>query len=227
MNTQHKSAADTFMDLIVAFLAPMFLAVVNGDIHHARAAALETVNAYRAQSKFDLLSVAQLIAFGLAALGSLSLSMADDISLSMTLRLRANAVAANRASEQCRRALAQTRSESAPLPEASPADDFPDEVAIAAGVEQVRQHAADAKARIQPAPSEPAADDEQRRTLWANAMADVAAEVTASLPHLPRAQRRAASMRAAALSSTAHSLLTGDNGQLPPRFKPGHPIQPR
>jgi hypothetical protein len=46
-------------------------------------AAIGTVNAYRARNHADLIAIAQIIAFGPAALGSLSLSMADDISLSM------------------------------------------------------------------------------------------------------------------------------------------------
>ena len=80
--------ADILMTLIAALLAPMFLAVSAGDIGLARAAAIETVNAYRARNHADLIAVAQIVAFGLAALGSLSLSLADDLSLSMALRLR-------------------------------------------------------------------------------------------------------------------------------------------
>jgi hypothetical protein len=93
------------MGLIVALLAPMFLGVTAGDINLARVAAFETVSDYRTQSHADLVAIAQIIAFGLAALGSLSLSMADDISVSMALRLRGNANALNRSAEQNRRAV--------------------------------------------------------------------------------------------------------------------------
>jgi hypothetical protein len=86
----------------------MFLGVTAGDIALARMAALQTIDDYRAQNRADLMAVAQIVACGLAALGSLSLSMADEISLSMTLRLRGNAVALNRSAEQNRRALAKT-----------------------------------------------------------------------------------------------------------------------
>jgi hypothetical protein len=96
------------MNLIVALLAPMFLGVTGGDIDFARMAAVETVNAYRARNRADLIAIAQIIAFGLAALGSLSLSMADDITVSMALRLRGNANACNRSAEQNRRALAKS-----------------------------------------------------------------------------------------------------------------------
>ncbi|MEA2730240.1 MAG: hypothetical protein QOF70_4715 [Acetobacteraceae bacterium] len=96
---------DFLMGLIVALLAPMFLGVTAGDINLARMAAFETVSDYRTQSHADLVAIAQIIAFGLAALGSLSLSMADDISVSMALRLRGNANALNRSAEQNRRAI--------------------------------------------------------------------------------------------------------------------------
>ncbi|MDR3533150.1 MAG: hypothetical protein P4L90_21655, partial [Rhodopila sp.] len=72
--------SDILSNLIVAFLAPMFLGVSAGDIGFARLAAIETVNAYQARNQADLVAIAQIIGFGLAALGSLSLSMADNIS---------------------------------------------------------------------------------------------------------------------------------------------------
>jgi hypothetical protein len=58
------------------------------------------------------------------------------------------------------------------------------------------------------------AETEFRCRAWASAMTDVAREYTAELPHLPPAERRAASMRAAALSGVAHQLLSGE--PLPP-----------
>jgi hypothetical protein len=222
-----KPAAERLMDLIVAFLAPMFLTAANGDITYARAAAVETVNAYRARTCSDLLTIAQIIAFSLAALGSLSLSMADDLSPSMTLRLRANAISANRAAEQCRRALARNPEDSTAQPEPPPNEEFPDAAATAAGAEQVGRHPATPKVpAIQPNPASNAATNEHRDILWANAMASVAAEVAASLPGLPPMERRAASIRFAAMSSVASQLLVGQHDRLPPRFDPGHPHQP-
>jgi hypothetical protein len=73
----------TLLTLIIALLTPMFLGVSSGDLGLARMAAIETVDAYRARHNADLIAVAQIIGFGLAALGSLSLSMAEDISISM------------------------------------------------------------------------------------------------------------------------------------------------
>ncbi|MEA2732013.1 MAG: hypothetical protein QOF70_6488, partial [Acetobacteraceae bacterium] len=63
--------SDFLMQLIVALLAPMFLGIAAGDINLARMAAIETVSAYRTRNHADLIAVAQIIAYGLAALGSL------------------------------------------------------------------------------------------------------------------------------------------------------------
>src|SRR3978361_265937 len=107
--------ADVLMNLIVTLLSPMFLAVCGGDIEYARMAGTETVNGYRTRAHGDLIAIAQIIACGLAALGSLSLSMADDLTISMTLRLRGNANALNRSAEQNRRAVRENhRPDAAP-----------------------------------------------------------------------------------------------------------------
>jgi len=97
--------ADLLMNLIVSLLAPMFLGVAGGDVYLARMAAAEAVNGYQTRNIVNLIAIAQIIACGLAALGSLSLSMTDDLTLPMTLRLRGNANALNRSAEQNRRAI--------------------------------------------------------------------------------------------------------------------------
>jgi hypothetical protein len=56
--------------------------------------------------------------------------------------------------------------------------------------------------------------ERQRQSMWAAAMTDVAREYTASLPHLPPTERKAASMRIAALSRCADALASGN---VPPR----------
>ena len=108
---------DVLLHLIVLLLAPLFLEAGGGDVNFARLAALETVGAYRARNNADLIAIAQIIAYGLASLGSLGLSMADDLSLSMILRLRGNANALNRSAEQNRRALRQPLREPDNLPQ--------------------------------------------------------------------------------------------------------------
>lgn len=229
--------ADILMHLIAALLAPMFLTAAGGDIAFARMAATQTVNAYRTRNDADLITVAQIIAFGLAALGSVSLSMADDISLSMTLRLRGNAIALDRSVERNRRALkgptggdkiphrAVTAAEPEPPPPATEpllpiAEPAPLLTAAAA-----QELAAEAEGRLldaeRPAagpsipPPAPAArlaltpEQKRHQEMWAIAMVKEASELTASLANLPPTERNMTSIRAAALSSTAHHLLTG------------------
>jgi hypothetical protein len=211
--------------LITVLLAPMFLGVCCGDIGLARRAAVETVNAYRARNHADLIAVAQIIGFGLAALGSLSLSMADDVSVSMPLRLRGNANACNRAAEQNRRALAKSQA-SAPLPaQHQPADqsEIPSEdtpsprpdVFLPAAAEHLL--AAESRARLEqtlpvPPPAQPTTrtpTEKRHQQMWAIAMAKEASEITANLPNLPPAERQEAAIRAGLLSSTAHDLVYG------------------
>jgi hypothetical protein len=194
------------VSLIVTLLAPMFLGVTAGDVALARLAAMQTINDYRAQNHADLIAVAQIIACGLAALGSLSLSMADEISLSMTLRLRGNAVALNRSAEQNRRALANSHGptpyQPALEPEAPitvPEYDIPSEAELFL--------TATAPPEQPPAPSTPT--EKRLQQMWAIAMVNEASELTASIPTLPPEEQKNASIRAAALGSTANHLLYG------------------
>lgn len=214
--------ANILLTLVVALLAPMFLGVCGGDIAFARAAALETVNDYRAQNRAGLLAVALIVAYGLAALGSLSLSMADDIAPSMALRLRGNANALNRSAEQNRQALKRSLADDAdqaPYPGMTETgilalddENFSADVVIA-GVAAAQKLAADARPRTQdkpaPAPAAPTTAEQQSRAMWASAMAQVAGDFTADLATLRPDQRRSASIRAAALTSSASALLSG------------------
>ena len=97
------------MSVVVAVLAPIFLGVTGGDADLARMAAAEAINDLRVRNNMDLIAVAQIITNGLAGADSLCRSMGDDMSLSMTLRLRCNAIGLNRASEQNRRVLREKR----------------------------------------------------------------------------------------------------------------------
>jgi hypothetical protein len=237
---QPHHPTNALMSLIVALLVPTFLGVTAGDIAMARMAAIETINDYRARNNADLIAIAQIIACGLAALGSLSLSMDDEISLSMILRLRGSAVALNRSAEQNRRVLNQPlRDNPTPYhlpmdPETRMADDpgiARAEAFLSAAAAQ--ELAAESEARLQdprqiaaqtPAPAQNATvSDKRHQEMRAIAMVKEASEITASIPHLPPAERPAATIRAAALGSTANELLTGVS---PPR--PGDaPTPPR
>ena len=239
--------SDALLNLIVILLAPMFLAVSGGDLTYARMAALETVNSYRAETRTDLLTIAQIVAFGLAALGSLSLSMADDLSLSMTLRLRANANACSRSVEHGRRALqaarqhaqSQPRSEQPQQPAAqaegepvptslaaapaapassAPAPEFPTAPSPRIAPAPAATPAAGPTPRPAATPATPTITDEQRQAMWAAGAARIAAEYTADLANLPPEQRSAAAFKAEMLNSCAQNLLTGPPI---PRVRPG------
>jgi hypothetical protein len=234
----------TLLTLIVALLAPLFIEATGGDIALARAAALDTIAAYRAQNHASLIIVGRIIAFGLTALGSLSLSMADELTIAMILRLRSNANALNRSAERCERMLNDSRP-AAPAPAAArapqPGPGF-DEAEVCAAVAEAQQRAAEAarprpqappappdRIPVQAAPPPPdptpvqvpkvePAKQGPYPGIWAAAMARVAAEELAAVARLPPLQRKEATARAAILSSTANQLLTGAPA---PRPKPG------
>jgi hypothetical protein len=224
--------ADTMLNLLAILLAPMFLPATGGDIAVARLAAIQTINDYRAQNRANLLAVAQIIAFGLCALGSLSLSMADDLSLSMTLRLRGNASSLNRSAEQNRRALtpnqpdtstqAAAPPETEPEPETMTQEDHRREAEAIAAITAARQAATKAETETRTRPEQAfktlPKQEQQNRAMWAAAIADVAGEITASLPNLPPAERKLTSRKLAVMGSSVTAILSG--APLP-RLQPG------
>jgi hypothetical protein len=210
---------DILLHLVVTLLAPMFLIDIDGDIKFARMAALETLNAHRARNHVDLIAIAQIIASGLAALGSLSLSMADDLSLSMVLRLRGNAVALNRVAEQNRRILREPNTGSAPSPKANhdfdEYDAAPAKVTHAATPKRTGQTTPPIQAATSPelsisTPSETMiAQQRQHQAIWA-AAAGRAVPSTATPVHLQPAERKT-TMRAAVLNSCASALISSNH----------------
>jgi hypothetical protein len=214
---------DLLLNLIVALLAPLFLTASDGNIAFARLAAIETVSAYRARSQADLITIALIVACGLAALGSLGLSMADNLSVSMALRLRGNAVALNRAADQNRKALTASQ---APSEAAEPVPDLAYETTVQANVAAAQKLTAAAKADLRepepvvPTPPQRHTSTAQREweVMLANVMTDVAAEFSGEAASLPPAERKMASLRAEALSSAATEVLLGN---IPPPMKPG------
>jgi hypothetical protein len=279
--------ADIVMNLIVAFLTPMFLATTGGDLSYARAAAIETVNAYTARNPADLLLIGQSIALGLAVLSSIGLSMAENIPINLILRLRGNAVSLHRASDRCRRAVpepiaapakeaplsdidlqleeetiaevARTRqrvndyqaslarrqdalppaARTAPATDNLPPPEYPDSPAtmkaamaalLADSERRISEADAAMKATGQPIPKAaphqapprqaPTTEDEDFRSAWSSAMADVADEMTAEIANLPPNERKAAGIRVDALNATAKQLTSGAPAP-PARAEPG------
>jgi hypothetical protein len=227
--------SQVLLHFIVTVLGRMFVGASGGDIALARLAARATIDAYAARNDVELISISQIIAYGLAALNSLSRSMDDDLPLALALRLRGNAGALNRAAEHNRQALEKARTADsaparassarhAPVPQAAPDPapepiDLAEEAAILATLAETQQRATAAQARlhpakpvpVQPTPAKPVLTvlDQQIQAEWAAAMADVAAEFTANLADLPPAERKEASNRAALLSTCANELLSG------------------
>jgi hypothetical protein len=212
--TEPATTANNLANLILALLAPMFLWSTAGDIRLAYAAAAETVNQYRITNRLSLITVAKIIAFDIATLSSLSLSMYEETSALLALRLRGNANSLDRSSERNRRVLEQ---ESRPGAAAEPV-----EAAIAEAQRMVRE----AKARVQtakaadpqpaaapaaePAPASATRTPSQRhQSAWAEAMTAVAEEFSAGLADLPPDEQWKEMARIKALTTAAADLAAG------------------
>ncbi len=213
----HRPPAGFLLSLVIVLLTPLFLGVTGGDVGLARAAAIETIDSCRIRNQADIVAVAQMIAFGLAAPGSLSLSMADDISVSMTLRLRGNAVSCDRAAEHNRRALVKSQANAPVADHPGMAPEFPD-VYDVPGDETpffseaaARVLAAESTARLQdPVIAPETASDHRYQHMWATAMAKEASVISATMQDLPPAERNNAAMWVAALDGTARHLINGE-----------------
>jgi hypothetical protein len=198
--------AEILIDVIVNLLAPMFLVAAGGDIVSARLAAADTLDSYRSGSLADLIIIAKIIAFGLAALGSLGLSMDDDLPIPMIVRLRANAAACDRAEQRNHRTLRQSLAELSPDPEAGPGHPAPPPA----------QPKAPKPATENPRPSPE--NEEQHQAMWAAAAARIAAETAADLDDLSPEARQTASIWIDVLNDAAREFQAGNTA---PRPRPG------
>jgi hypothetical protein len=198
----------------------MFLDAAGDDLTFARLAAAETLSAYRAETHAYLITIAKIIAFGLATLGSLSLSMADDLSLAKILRLRASANASDRAEHRNRLVLDRAHlGHPTPQPNANPGIEPP---ALTATVAETRQRTAENPAKITPSsPTPPAAsvtEEQHYQASWAACAAAIAAETASSLPELSTRERQSAAVLIEVLNEAANSFLTDG---IPHRLRPG------
>jgi hypothetical protein len=233
--------ARILMNFIVLTLAPMLLTAAGADVGFARIAVLETIKAYQPRNQPDLIAIAQIVACGLAALGSLGLSMAGDLPLPMVLRLRGNATALNRVAEHNRRARPETTHH--PAATWLEPTDAAYEAEVLTALAESEKRFADAQATSPtaepaPPPAPPPApiaetpiaetpiaetqvpDQVERRhqTAWAGSMINVAKSVTASLADLSPLDRKTAVLQIEALSRCANDLISGDDA---PRLRPG------
>jgi hypothetical protein len=212
-----RHPAEVLFNLIVTLLTPMFLSAAGGNLQFARLAAAETVESYRADTDSDLITIAKIIAFGLATLGSLSLSMEDHLPVTQILRLRANANATDRSEHRCRLALEQNRSQqpAAQLPDREPEID---QAALTAAAAEMQQRTTENLAKFS-TPAATAADHQNHyAATWAASAATVAAETAASLPDLPPDERRSAAIWVEVLNDAAKEFMAG---KIPPRPRPG------
>jgi hypothetical protein len=174
------------MELIITLLTPFLIAGGLTDPALARQTAQETIAAYKVAAPDQLLSVAQIVTFALAAIDNLRLSLPETLSLSMKLKLRGNANALNRAAQKAAAALeAQRRDAPAMLP------------------------APEVKKPQTPAGASTPAATQSQDLAWAAAMTNVAGEFTAELANLPPIQRPIQLARIGALSDTARTLGSG------------------
>ena len=239
--------AKILMNFIVLTLAPMLLTAAGADVGFARIAVLETIKAYQPRNQPDLIAIAQIVACGLAALGSLGLSMAGDLPLPMILRLRGNATALHRVAEHNRRARPETTHH--PAATWLEPTDAAYEAEVLTALAESEKRFADAQATsptAEPAPppapiaetpiaatpiaATPIAEtpiaetqvpdqvERRHQTAWAGSMINVAKSVTASLADLSPLDRKTAVLQIEALSRCANDLLSGDDA---PRLRPG------
>jgi hypothetical protein len=110
---------DRLMPFLLAVLTPFLTAAGIPDPDLARQAATETIQAYKANGQAQLVTTAQIVAFAFASLENLRLSAPQDLSLTMKLKLRGNANALNRASQNATATLeTQRRNTESPKTEA-------------------------------------------------------------------------------------------------------------
>ncbi len=114
--------SDRLFSILITFLTPLFLDEAN-DVATARAAAIELLRAFRIRNSWDLLVVVQVVGFAMAALGSISLSMTDGLSVNAILRCRSNANALQRSSDRARDRLERHQAQDTLPPDIAPLDE--------------------------------------------------------------------------------------------------------
>ncbi len=103
------------MAFVVALLASLMSPTLT-DQHLARRAAREALGAHRTSGDGELVTSARIVGFALTALDTLRLSMPEELSLSMKLKLRGNANALNRSARDTTHLLRQARHTPPPDP---------------------------------------------------------------------------------------------------------------
>jgi hypothetical protein len=197
------------MEFLLGLLAPLLMAGGMTDIHLARLAATEAITAYRVDGPGELVTIGQIVAFALAALDNLRLSMTADLSLSMKLKLRGNANALNRCARDNTNLLQKARRKRPPLKR--------DMVEQAATVEwDATETNAEAAAQVARQETETArampptsAIEHQNRLQWASVMKREAERLQANARNIPPAEQRTNSLWIDVLTEVASDLAQG------------------
>jgi hypothetical protein len=181
-----------YIERLVLWLLPYFLPVAP-DLAIARGEILETLASYGARTRAELLSAAQIIAFGFSALDTLAEAKTAEMSLSMRLRYKGCANNLNRSGQKTEQILAKRQASDVPeQPGADPYDDLPDpqfEEALTqakAEFETHRSRLAAASPSILPPRPNPAAQQDANKRMWGQAMVNVLAEM--GMPVQPAAR---------------------------------------
>ena len=143
MSAPHAARpTDLLFNILVTFLCPLFLGgpTGNADVAVARAAATEMLNSFRIRNAWDLLAAVQVVGFAMAGVGSLGLSMDDDLPVNTVLRCRSNANALQRSSDRAQARMDKRQAQEAGQPDTAPPD--------AAAVLEACRQAADAQRMV-------------------------------------------------------------------------------
>jgi hypothetical protein len=183
--------ASVFLERLLRFLIPYF-ADVTQDLSIARAEVLETLAAYGARTRAELLCAAQVIAFSFASLDTLAESNASDLSSAKRIRFRGCANSLNRSSQKTEQILSRRLAHDIPSAtiEQEPINDIPDPEADAileqtlAEIDAHRSRAAAShpatnrpSAQASNLNQRPLSQQEQNKRLWGAAMINVLAEM--------------------------------------------------
>jgi hypothetical protein len=85
------SPVNDLVNLLIVMLTPVFLGPAGGDLRLARLGAQQALLAFKAEHHADWLTIAQIVAFGLATLNTLCLSFVEDLPIQAVLRLNNSA----------------------------------------------------------------------------------------------------------------------------------------
>ena len=183
-----ETKTDALLEIILGLLVPLLMTGTT-DMALARLAAQQAIDEYRSQTQGELVTIAQIVGFALTALDNLRLSVGDDLSVSMKLKLRGNANALGKASRHASETLAKAR-------QTAPSDWME--------APEPQPNAAETPAP-EPVPTTLPVDEQHRRH-WANAMATVAGELRAATAQAPQAQRKSDQLWADVLGDVARDL---------------------